>query len=215
MGTIREWSDDDLNSKGTIPDRFSCKTNSRWSFFHPLKSLINPRYHIQTHSAALLECVSQFSIARNARIRKSTVLARNRNYQDHHPHYLELFWGISKERKNCICFTFNYFQKPRIRTFIHVNHVQSKAKKNVSLEKKTILLRLNICERSSSTHGRIPAPIECWSFQSFWQVFITKQQRSVRSRTQFLSAASPPSHATESIMRNKSSRKYFGLREEL
>ena len=51
MGTIREWSDDDLNSKGTIPDRFSCKTNSRWSFFHPLKSLINPRYHIQTHSA--------------------------------------------------------------------------------------------------------------------------------------------------------------------
>ena len=28
-------------------------------------------------------------------------------------------------------------------------------------------------------------------------------------RTQFLSAASP-SHATESIMRNKSSRKYFG-----
>ena len=129
MGTIREWSDDDLNSKGTIPDRFSCKTNSRWSFFHPLKSLINPRYHIQTHSAALLECVSQFSIARNARIRKSTVLARNRNYQDHHPHYLELFWGISKERKNCICFTFNYFQKPRIRTFIHVNHVQSKAKK--------------------------------------------------------------------------------------
>lgn len=102
MGTIREWSDDDLNSKGTIPDRFSCKTNSRWSFFHPLKSLINPRYHIQTHSAALLECVSQFSIARNARIRKSTVLARNRNYQDHHPHYLELFWGISKERKKTV-----------------------------------------------------------------------------------------------------------------
>ena len=158
--------------------------------------------------------MSQFSIARNARIRKSTVLARNCNYQDHHPHYLELFWGISKEKKTVFALHSIISKSPGLEPSF--TSIMSKAKqKNVSLEKKTILLRLNICERSNSTHGRLPAPIECWSFQSFWQVFITKQQRSVRSRTQFLSAASPPSHATESIMRNKSSRKYFGLREEL
>ena len=142
MGTIREWSDDDLNSKGTIPDRFSCKTNSRWSFFHPLKSLINPRYHIQTHSAW-----ANFQ-SRETRARK----------------FYKIF----------VCSLYiQLFSKARIRTFIHVNQKErSCTAKNVSLENEETLFECNMLY----THGSIPAPIECWSFQSFWQVFITGLQ---------------------------------------
>lgn len=65
MGTIRKWSSlllqlQVLMTWIPIADRFSCKTNSRWSFFHPEQSLINPRYHIEHRFISA--CVSQFSM---------------------------------------------------------------------------------------------------------------------------------------------------------
>ena len=51
-----EWSDDDLNSNGTIPsilmqDKFEV------IIFPSAKSLINPRYHIRRSGRAVLACL--------------------------------------------------------------------------------------------------------------------------------------------------------------